>query len=166
MRLKKLIFLLVLSACTHIQANTVSAGKADSSKAVLSDQPHLQTLLREEMRALQTAMSKLASALPQGDWLTLATTAKAMHDSFIFEQKLSPKDRDILHHHLPPEFIHLDQGFHQRASWLHKAAIAKDAELSLYHFSRLLDTCMQCHQRFATHRFPTLKENNTNASPH
>ncbi len=133
---------------------------------LLSDQPHLQTLLRDEMRAVQTAMNTLVTALPQGDWPTVAITAKAIHDSFIFQQKLTPKDRDILHHSLPAAFIHLDQGFHQRAIKLHEAAADNDAELSLYHYARLLETCVQCHQRYATHRFPGLKENTQHAPLH
>lgn len=135
-------------------------------KPLLSDQPRLQTLLREEMGALQTAMSKPVIALPQGDWPAVATTAKAVHDSFIFQQKLAPKDKDILHHTLPEAFIHLDQDFHQRAIKLHEAAASKDAELSLYHYSRLLEACVQCHQRFATHRFPSLNEGTRHAPRH
>ena len=166
MRLKKLIFQLMLLIWLPFQSGVLQAEQSNMDKPLLSDQPRLQTLLREEMGALLTATSKIATALPQGDWPSVASTAKAIHDSFIFQQKLSPKDKEILHHSLPAAFIHLDQGFHRRALKLHQAAANHDAELSLYYYSRLLESCVQCHQRFATHRFPTLKEDTQHAPHH
>lgn len=129
-----------------------------SAQSLLAEQPRLQTLLREEMRALQTGISNIANALPQGDWKTIANTAQAIHDSFIFQQKLTAQDRAHLHHLLPPEFVSLDQQFHQRAARLQAAASAEDADLSLYYYSRLLEACVQCHQQFARQRFPALQE--------
>jgi len=166
MRLKKLFFQHILLISLPFLSGILQAEQSNMDKPLLSDQPHLQTLLRDEMGALLTATSKIADALPQGDWPTVATTAKAIHDSFIFQQKLTPRDRDILHHSLPEAFIHLDKGFHQRALKLHEAAAKNDAELSLYHYARLLETCVQCHQRFATHRFPTLNEDSQHAPHH
>jgi len=160
-----LILLLFISGLV-VYSGSINEEQPLTGKPLLSDTPHLQALLIEEMRALQQATNKIVSALPQGDWTTVATSARAIHDSFIFQQKLTAKDRDILHHHLPAEFIHLDQAFHQRAASLGEAAANTDAELSVYYLSRMLETCMQCHQQFATHRFPALKEQGRHAPHH
>ena len=39
-------------------------------------------------------------------------------------------------------------------SRLGTAAAAHDAELVVFHFSRLLDSCTRCHSAFASERFP------------
>ncbi len=163
---KRILIIPFLYAGFFLQSGTGNAEQQDMSKPLLSDVPHLQTLLREEMRALQQALNKIVTALPQGEWTVVATSAKGIHDSFIFQQKLTPKDSHILHDRLPPEFVHLDQGLHQRAAMLHEAAVHENAELSVYHLSRMVEMCMQCHQRFATHRFPALKKKNQNAPHH
>lgn len=163
---KRILIILFLFAGFFLQLGAVNAEQQGRSKPLLSDVPHLQTLLREEMRALQQALNKIVTALPQGQWMVVAASAKGIHDSFIFQQKLTPKDKHILHDRLPPEFVHLDQGLHQRAAMLQEAAAHESAELSVYHLSRMVEMCMQCHQRFAVHRFPALKEKHQNAPHH
>jgi hypothetical protein len=149
-----------------VQAGLVHAEQATSSKAILSAEPRLQALLIEEMRALQKAMAKIVAALPAGDWPTVANTAQAIHDSFILQQKLTKQDREKLHHHLPEEFIQMDQGLHLQAKKLQQVAKQHNAELSVYYVSRMLEKCMQCHSRFATQRFPSLSENKQHTPHH
>ena len=156
MTAKAKLHALVVTICFSMPAIAL-AESAATGKPVLAAAPHLQKLLREEMQALQEAMRTLASALPQGDFATIARTAKAMHDSFIFQQKLTEKDKHLLLEQLPADFVQLDQAFHQRAAKLHAAATSHDIELSVYHGSRLLESCVQCHQQFATQRFPALQ---------
>lgn len=129
---------------------------AQDSPPLLAEHPQLRDLLQQEMRALQQALGTISQALPAGDWQTVAATAKDMRDSFIFQQKLSEQDRKVLHQTLPQGFIHLDKGFHSRADKLRQAAVEHDAELSLFHYSRLVENCMVCHSQYATHRFPSL----------
>lgn len=126
------------------------------SGAPLAGQPELRQLLQQEMRALQEAVGTLGQALVQGDWQTLAKTAGQMHDSFIFQQKLTDADRELLHQNLPSGFIQQDKGFHQRAKKLQQAALVQDAELSLFYYSKMLESCVSCHSQYATHRFPSL----------
>lgn len=147
----------LFSVCLGLSV-PAAAEQAGTGKPVLADTPHLQKLLREEMQALQEAMRTLAVALPQGDFATVARTAKAVHDSFIFEQNLTEKDKHLLQEQLPEGFVQLDQALHQRAAKLHDAAAQHDGELSVYYHSRMLESCVQCHQRYAPHRFPGLKE--------
>jgi len=165
MTAKAKLHALIVTICFTMPAFAI-AETAVTDKPVLAGAPHLQKLLREEMQALQEAMRTLASALPQGDFATVARTAQAMHDSFIFEQKLTEKDKHILHEQLPEGFVQLDQAFHQRAAQLHDAAAAHDGELGVYYLSRMLESCVQCHQRYATHRFPGLKAEQAPAQHH
>jgi len=131
---------------------------AETAAPLLAEQPKLRGLLRQEMRALQEALVTMSRALPQGDWQTLATTAGKVHDSFIFQQQLTEEDRKTLRQALPEGFINLDKALHLRASKLQQAANERNAELSLFHFSRLMEACITCHSSYATHRFPVLKE--------
>lgn len=147
---------LLVTICFSMPAIAL-AESAATGKPVLAGAPHLQKLLREEMQALQEAMRTLASALPQGDFAAIARTAKAVHDSFIFQQKLTEQDKHLLHEQLPADFVQLDQAFHQRAAKLHAAATSHDIELSLYHHTRLLESCVQCHKSHAAQRFPSLQ---------
>lgn len=156
---------LLLSAICGMYLGVANAEQHGADNALLSDTPHLQNLLREEMRALQQAMSKIVNALPTGDWPTIANTAQAIHDSFILQQKLTDQDRDKLAH-LPMEFIHLDEALHQQANKLREAAVAKDAELSVFYVSRMLDKCMQCHTRFVAQRFPGLQHDEKHTPHH
>ena len=159
-----MFFLIAGGLVAH--AETVENKQSEQHKSVLSDTPRLQSLLREEMLALQKAIHEIVLALPRGEWSVVAINAKAIHDSFIFQQQLTAKDREILHHKLPLDFIRLDQEFHQRAKGLHDAALQQDAELGVFYLSRMLESCLQCHQNYATNRFPNLKEISRHAPHH
>lgn len=163
--LKRIFLSLLLFAGCCLQPVVAIAEHPITDKPLLSDIPHLQTILREEMRALQQAMSKIVNALPTGDWPTVTNTAQAIHDSFILQQKLTEQDRERLRH-LPTEFVRIDQAFHQQAIKLREAAAAKDAELSVFYVSRMLDKCMQCHARFAAQRFPGLQSSEKHTPHH
>jgi len=131
-----------------------AAGKKTSP--LLASKPELRSLLQQEMQALQQALATISQALPEGDWPRVASTAKQMHDSFIFQQQLTTEDRETLHSILPEEFIRQDRAFHQLASKLHRAATRHDTELSLFYYSNVVESCVACHSQFATHRFPSL----------
>lgn len=130
---------------------------AETAPPLLAGQPRLRGLLQQEMQSLQEALVTMSRALPQGDWNTLSSTAGKVHDSFIFQQKLTAEDRKILHQALPEGFVRLDKGFHLQAKKLQQAAKNHDAELSLFYFSRMTESCVICHSSYVTHRFPNLK---------
>ncbi len=157
---------IIIALLFLIQSGLHAAGTNKASKPVLSEVPHLQNLLRQEMRAVQQAMGKIVTALPQGEWMTVATTAQAINDSFILQQKLTTQDREKLHQHLPAGFIQLDKTFHQQALKLHDAAAQQDAELSVFYVSKMLNMCVQCHQQYAPQRFPKLKPSVSDAHHH
>jgi hypothetical protein len=153
----RILIILSLIVGLSIPTELLSAEQHSRTKPILFKVPHLQNLLREEMRAVLPAMNKIVTALPIGDWQTVATTAAAIHNSFIMQQKLTAKDRELLQQNLPDDFIHLDQTFHRQANKLQQAAERHDAELSVFYVSKMLNSCMDCHQRFAPQRFPNLK---------
>ncbi|WP_134080932.1 hypothetical protein [Thiohalophilus thiocyanatoxydans] len=136
----------------------INPAMAESAAGPLDDEPRLRQLLQEEMQALEEALATISTALPRGEWHSVAKTAGQVHDSFIFQQKLSDADRKTLHQTLPEAFIQRDKAFHQQAKKLQHAAESQDAELSLFYYSKMVESCVTCHRQFATHRFPSLLE--------
>ncbi|MDR9437302.1 MAG: hypothetical protein RI563_10485 [Thiohalophilus sp.] len=132
----------------------------------LANEPELRGLLQQEMQALQEALATISTALPQGQWHTVAETAGQIHDSFILQQQLSADARKTLHQTLPEGFIRQDQAFHQQAKKLQHAAESRDAELSLFYYSKMVESCVSCHSRFATHRFPSLTAGSSTLNSH
>ncbi|MFP3873099.1 MAG: hypothetical protein ACLFQT_11670 [Thiohalophilus sp.] len=139
---------------------------AEDSEPLLAGQSELRQLLQQEMQALEKAMAALSRALPQGQWHDVGKTAGQIHDSFIFQQKLTAKDRKTLQQTLPEGFIRQDRAFHQQAKKLQHAAESQDAELSLFYYSKMLESCVTCHSQFATHRFPSLVEGGSDHDGH
>ena len=119
----------------------------------LSMSPDLLELLRAEMRELESASQAISLALPAGDWAQIAATGEKMHDSYILAKKLTEAQRTELAS-LPEPFKRLDEQFHAEAEKLAHAAHEKDAELTAFWFSRLLEGCAGCHAAYAQQRFP------------
>ncbi|MFO8024395.1 hypothetical protein [Thiohalophilus sp.] len=142
--------LLVIAGSGHVLAQG-EAGPLDG-------EPKLLKLLQQEMQALEKALATIGTSLPRGEWHAVAETAGQVHDSFIFQQKLTAEDRKTLHQALPEDFIRQDKAFHQQAKKLQYAAESQDAELSLFYYSKMVESCVACHRQFATHRFPSLLE--------
>jgi cytochrome c556 len=69
------------------------------------------------------------------------------------EKKLTPTQAGELEKALPEQFKQLDAEFHQRAERLGAAAAVHDAELVVFHYSRLVESCVRCHSAFASKRF-------------
>ena len=140
----------------------IRSALAETNTPVLAEKPKLRQLLREEMQALKKAVAELSQALPQGEWRSVAETAGQIHESFIFQQKLTAEDRKTLHQTLPKGFIRQDKAFHQQAKKLQQAAESEDPELSLFYYSKMIESCVTCHSQFAAHRFPSLLEGGSN----
>lgn len=121
--------------------------------AVLPMSPELLELLRAEMRELLGASQAISLALPVGDWAHIAATSEKMRKSYILEKQLTNAQREELDS-LPELFKRLDKQFHMRTEKLAHAASEKDAELTAFHFARLLEGCAGCHAVYAQQRFP------------
>ena len=134
-----------------ILALLLSVTAAAAGEPVLKLSPKLRSALVAEMAGMKTGVAELSVALASGDWAQASKRARVIRDSYILKQKLSRTELEELEHALPPEFAHLDARFHQHAEALAHAAERHDAELAGFYFGRMLDGCMNCHARYATH---------------
>jgi len=116
--------------------------------------PKLQGLLQREMVAILDASHHIVDALVMGDSATVSDQARAIERSFIMEQSMTDQDRKDLMAVLPPAFIDLDRLFHQTAAKLAAAAESNDQVQVHASFSKMIETCSACHEKFATDRFP------------
>lgn len=128
------------------------AHSTDGSALELS--PELKELLIREMRALSGGISELTPALTEGDWQRVITIAKKIEGSYIMKQTLTPEQKKELHANLPPVFIDYDKAFHGYAGMLAHAAEKKNADIANFYLSKMTETCIKCHTRFAGERFP------------
>lgn len=142
-------FLIAIFACSP---NAGGAGQANPDLRLSAD---LQKLFQQEMLALLTGAQTIAASLPVGNWEAIVETSATMRHSYVLEKKLTPAQEDELSR-LPDEFKSLDESFHLRTSKLERAAVARDAEAVAFQFSRLLESCTECHARFARAKFPAL----------
>lgn len=144
------IFLSVLS----LGIGSVSAQEAPSAKGDLQLSPELIELLRAEMRALLSGIQTLPVGIATGDWKSVAGTSAQIRASYILDQKLTPVQRKELSTSLPEHFKRLDSQFHLEAEKLEAAAANHDAQLSAFHYYRLIETCTACHTIYAPSKFP------------
>lgn len=120
--------------------------------------PKLRDVLSKEMLALQDGMKAIIPAYISADWHEIATIAMQMKNSYIMKQKLTDEQMHELHSKLSPLFIEQDQEFHYLAGMLAHAAEKKKPELVGFYFYKLGESCVGCHARFATHKFPAFKK--------
>jgi hypothetical protein len=145
-----LIFLSALS----LSAGSVSAQEAFVAKGELQLSPELIELLRAEMRALLSGVQSLPVGIATADWKSVADTSAQIRASYILDQKLSPTQKKELDTSLPEYFKRLDSHFHLEAKKLEAAAVNHDAQLSAFHYYRLIETCTACHSIYASSTFP------------
>jgi hypothetical protein len=145
---------------------TVNAQEAPSAQNDLHLSPELTELLRAEMRALLTGIQSIASGIATADWKSVADKSAQIRASYILDQKLAPAQREELDTSLPEHFKRLDSGFHLEARKLEAAATSHDAQLAAFHYYRLLESCTDCHARYASSRFPGFKPSAENAHRH
>jgi SAM-dependent methyltransferase len=115
--------------------------------------PDVRSLLLKEMNLLQDAMRELVASIAAGDWEATERTGSKMADSFIFKQEMDEDQLKELHHELPPGFQRLDEKIHEQAGRLSRAASDRDKDLVSFYFSKLANSCTDCHSRYASQRF-------------
>jgi cytochrome c556 len=116
--------------------------------------PELLKLLRAEMGEIAGGVQGIALSLAIADWRSIQETSEKMRASYIMEKKLTPAQAEELERVLPEHFKELDSEFHQKAGKLCQAAAAHDPELIVFHYSRLIESCVPCHATYARSRFP------------
>lgn len=150
------IFLATIIAISSMAPVSVPSHAAESHSQqdgiVLS--PDVLNLLREEMREIAGGVQGVALSLATADWKSIEETSARIRASYIMEKKLTSAQAKELENALPEQFKRLDAEFHQRADKLGAAAAAHDPELAVFHYSRLVESCIRCHASFAVKRFP------------
>ena len=119
--------------------------------------PKLRGALVAEMAGLKTGTAELTGALATGDWPRASQRALAIRDSAILKQKLSRAELAEFEHALPADFQELDARFHRHAEALARAAEDHDGELAGFYLGRMIEGCIGCHARYASHALPGFK---------
>ncbi|MGB8691957.1 MAG: hypothetical protein WCD08_00420 [Steroidobacteraceae bacterium] len=116
--------------------------------------PELLKLLRAEMGEIAGGVQGIALSLAIADWGSIQETSEKIRASYIMEKKLTPAQAEELERVLPEHFKELDSEFHQKAEKLGQAAAVHDPELIVFHYYRLIESCVPCHATYARSRFP------------
>lgn len=133
---------------------TIQAEEQEHHQQALRLPPDLMGLLQAEMREITIGIQKIPVAIAQADWKTLSETSKSIQASYIMAKALTREQAETLESELPARFKQIDSDFHKRAGDLAQAAEAQDFELASHHYSRLIESCAQCHALYAQERFP------------
>ena len=152
MKNKSLNAIILISLITASSGLDAAENPAQSHDFKLT--PELRELLQAEMREIAGGIQGVALALATADWESIKNTGEMIRSSYIMESQLTPAQAKELAQVLPDRFKQLDADFHHRAERLAKAATAHDAEAVAFHYSRMLESCTQCHSAFASERFP------------
>jgi uncharacterized protein with von Willebrand factor type A (vWA) domain len=123
-------------------------------KGVESLSPDVRALLGQEMLAIQNGMMSVISAYASGNYAEIASIAEQIKNSYVLEQDMTRQQMHELHQKLPDSFIQLDQQFHSYAGLLEEAARKNNDELIGFYFSKMVDSCADCHSQHAKHKFP------------
>lgn len=150
----RIIIVCLLSASIAITSNIVCAESGERQAEAIKLQPDLLALLQAEMREITVGVQKIPVAIAQGDWETLEKTSESIRSSYIMAKSLTKEQKQALKSNLPARFKQLDSAFHSRAGELAHAAEARNFELASYHYSRLIESCAQCHSLYAKEKFP------------
>lgn len=139
---------LVTMAGTAIGA---SAASRDPDEPVLPLSKTQRKALRAEMREMMESVAEMGPALAMGEWDTAARRALLIRDSHMLKQKFTPEQMTEFGRALPKDFEARNASFHQHADLLAQAANQQNRELAVFHFSRMIEGCGDCHTRYATH---------------
>ena len=129
-----------------------------SAPGVESLSPELRNLLLKEMRELQKGLMSIIPAYTSGNWREIEDIGLQMEHSYILKQNITKEQINEFHSSLPGQFIELDQRFHYFAGMLSHAAKIRKQELVGFYLSKLSETCVACHSKYATHRFKGFAE--------
>lgn len=145
--------IIVVGSLVTVSFHSYAAGSQAKHQGIELT-PDLLKLLRAEMREISGGVQGIALSLATADWKSIELVSSKIRASYIMERKLTPSQKKELGQALPEDFKILDTEFHQRAEKLGMAAAAHDRELTVFHYSRLVESCVRCHSTFATKRFP------------
>ncbi len=146
---------------------TTSYAAQNNSGATENLSPELRQLLIKEMRAIEKAMIKIIPAIAAGNSMEIANIANNIEKSYILTASLTTKQKNELQEKLPLSFLQLDEKFHYYSGMLAHVALNKKTELVGFYFSKLLESCSNCHSEHAKHKFPNfIVDDHENAHAH
>ena len=146
--MKKILLTTVLFA-------TIAMASPDASVTKLSDET--RNLFKAEMSFIKSGMDEILYAMISGDDEKVQKIAGEIRDSFIFTKSLKQHNVDELKK-LPKQFFVYDADLHGGASDLANAAEFDDKEGMKKNYFKMVNSCLQCHSTFATHRFTNFIE--------
>ena len=149
-----LIVVLIVLGSLLATDRDLSAEEPHAAHHEITLSPELLGVLRAEMREITEGVQRIALALTTADWKTVQETSAMIHQSYVMAKELTTEQTAELEQALPERFKQLDADFHQRAAKLGAAASAHDAELAVFHYARLVESCVVCHSAYARSRFP------------
>ncbi|MDT8403324.1 hypothetical protein [Sulfuriflexus sp.] len=145
---------LILLGTLSLGISTVNAEDVHGDNIDLQLSSGVMELLRAEMRELLVGVQSLPAGIATADWEKVAETGAQINASYILARKLTPEQRKELGTSLPAHFKRMDAQFHLEAKKLEAAARNHDAQLSSFHYYRMLESCTACHTAYAPSRFP------------
>lgn len=152
-----LILLFIFCLSGSAMAKQKEHHDPDNSESELHLSHDLRELLTQEMISIQNTMMQMMPLISSGNWHQLAQLAGKIAESHIMKQKLTKAQIEELHDKLPQGFKELDNSFHDLAGMLAHVAQVPHTELVTFYYYKLTETCISCHSKYATHRFPALK---------
>jgi len=147
------------------EAASIHTRKRGHSHELNLDKKNKQ-LLRREMQLISASMIEILEAIPSGDWDAVHQAAGKIHQAELLKQGLSAAEKKSLADKLPHGFIKLDHRFHYLAGMLSHVAEERDYDLVNFYFYKMNETCMACHKKFASKKFPGLGEPNKHEAKH
>ena len=148
-----LVFLVLVAATESYGEDKHHHETQQVLSGVESLSPELRALLATEMQEIQKGMMSLVPAYASGNWAEIEEIGTKIERSYILKQNITDAQMTELHNSLPGSFIELDQQFHYFAGMLSHAANKKKPELVGFYISKLNESCVSCHARYATHKF-------------
>ena len=144
----------VLAGVLALAAALAHAAEPTAPSRALQLSPGVKALLTAEMVEIARGVQGMTLSIASADWASIQSISTRIHASYILERQLTPAQAEELERALPERFKELDAEFHARALRLGAAAAAHDAELVVYQYSRLIESCTACHAAYAAARFP------------
>lgn len=138
----------------------------NNDSGISSLSPQLQKLFSKEMIQLQQGMKNIMDAYISGQWHIITPIAKKMENSYVLRQNLSQEQMHELHSKLPKAFLELDEKFHYYSGMLSHASEMNKTELLGFYYSKMSETCVNCHSVYASEKFPSFKSVIENGEHH
>jgi hypothetical protein len=82
------------------------------------------------------------------------------------KQKITESQKHEPYENLPKDFIKKDKKFHKHAGMLEHVNKEKHTELVGFYYSKLLESCVDCHSEYASHSFPNLTDDSASEKHH